>query len=266
MRSSKRKAEDLETNQQSCSSPSGHEAATVSHDPHDPHDTHATEVDDSGNETEGDDDENLFDDEFDEDYAQKDFEAESKGAAGAGAGRSKTNKKKKRKISDPGTYELHKLAINAFKAIHGHLLVTQTFVIPTNDPRWPEATWGMKFGQVMRTIRRGFLYADKHPELLEMGFSFTYSSREFGWERLKTAIVRYKEVYGDLRVPKKFVIPSDTDEWPKITWGLKLGSSLVRYCTVSPHITHLPHSTPVSLPLLRFPSFLIVCPCDDVHL
>lgn len=152
------------------------------------HDGNETEVDVSGNESEAADDDNLFDDEIDDDFFQKEFAAEP--ALSAPSNGLPLRKRKKRTTNDTAAFELHKLAINTFKEINGHLLVTQTFVIPSNDPQWPQAIWGMKFGQVMRTIRRGFLYADRHTELLELGFSFSYSSRESGWERLKASIIR----------------------------------------------------------------------------
>jgi hypothetical protein len=38
-----------------------------------------------------------------------------------------------------------------------------------------------------------------------------------------SALRRYKEVFGDLSVPKSFVIPTSNFDWPEETWGLKLG-------------------------------------------
>jgi hypothetical protein len=38
------------------------------------------------------------------------------------------------------------------------------------------------------------------------------------------ALVKYKELYGDLVVPQPFTVPENSDEWPKITWGLRLGA------------------------------------------
>lgn len=38
-----------------------------------------------------------------------------------------------------------------------------------------------------------------------------------------SALRRYKEVFGDLSVPKSFVIPTSNFDWPEETWGMKLG-------------------------------------------
>jgi hypothetical protein len=34
----------------------------------------------------------------------------------------------------------------------------------------------------------------------------------------------YKELYGDLRVPKAFIVPKDDSTWPEGLWNLKLGN------------------------------------------
>jgi hypothetical protein len=38
------------------------------------------------------------------------------------------------------------------------------------------------------------------------------------------ALKRYLEIYGDLLVPQPFEVPSDTQDWPRATWGLRLGA------------------------------------------
>ena len=44
------------------------------------------------------------------------------------------------------------------------------------------------------------------------------------FQRVFDALVRYKEIYGDLLVPQPFVIREESDEWPESTWGLRLGA------------------------------------------
>jgi hypothetical protein len=51
----------------------------------------------------------------------------------------------------------------------------------------------------------------------------------FGWdeyerrgERVRSALLEYQEVLGDLEVPGRFVVPSEAP-WPEEAWGLKLG-------------------------------------------
>jgi hypothetical protein len=46
------------------------------------------------------------------------------------------------------------LALTTYEEIHGDLRVPQTFVIPTDDQVWPEATHGMKLGTVVAYLRQ----------------------------------------------------------------------------------------------------------------
>ena len=36
----------------------------------------------------------------------------------------------------------------------------------------------------------------------------------------------YKDHYGDLRIPSKFIVPDD-DSWPRVTRSLRLGDTLL---------------------------------------
>eukprot|EP00529_Nitzschia_sp_RCC80_P003524 CAMPEP_0113494102 /NCGR_PEP_ID=MMETSP0014_2-20120614/28935_1 /TAXON_ID=2857 /ORGANISM="Nitzschia sp." /LENGTH=1134 /DNA_ID=CAMNT_0000387987 /DNA_START=67 /DNA_END=3474 /DNA_ORIENTATION=+ /assembly_acc=CAM_ASM_000159 len=45
------------------------------------------------------------------------------------------------------------------------------------------------------------------------------------WKAVVTALQIYKAAYGDLKVPKKFIVPS-MKPWPEISWDLKLGQKV----------------------------------------
>ena len=45
------------------------------------------------------------------------------------------------------------LALTTFEEIHGHMRVPQSFVVPTDDPMWPEGTRGMKLGNIVSNLR-----------------------------------------------------------------------------------------------------------------
>ena len=38
-----------------------------------------------------------------------------------------------------------------------------------------------------------------------------------------SCLQRYKNMFGDMKVPQKYVIPSESELWPEEAWGLKLG-------------------------------------------
>lgn len=68
---------------------------------------------------------------------------------------------------------------------------------------------------------------DRKAELLELGFLFDNQRAKYGFDLVKTALVRYKEIHGNFLVKQKFLIPSGdaaaAAQWPERTWGIKLG-------------------------------------------
>ena len=47
------------------------------------------------------------------------------------------------------------------------------------------------------------------------------------WERqVVPALRRYKELEGDMLVPRDFVVPSSSDDWPEEMWGMRLGRTV----------------------------------------
>ena len=75
---------------------------------------------------------------------------------------------------------------------------------------------------------------DKKSELIELGFLFDNQRAKYGFDLVKVALVRYKEIYGNFLVKQKFLIPTGdaaaAAQWPEKTWGIKLG-------IISPHHT-----------------------------
>ena len=49
---------------------------------------------------------------------------------------------------------------------------------------------------------------------------------EHRWtEEVKPALLAYREGYGDLRVPRELVVPSEAP-WPEACWKMKLGNTV----------------------------------------
>ncbi len=44
-------------------------------------------------------------------------------------------------------------ALVTYKSIHGNLEVPYIFVVPENDTRYPQNTWGVKLGYTLKNIR-----------------------------------------------------------------------------------------------------------------
>ena len=118
-------------------------------------------------------------------------------------------------------YELAKMALLNYKELNGDMRVLACFEVPTNSTYWPEETWGLKLGTIVRNIRSGDSHADMRDDLLNVGFCFnTVQAR---YDVAKVALVQYKKLFGNMSVPSKFKVPNDSINWPKKTWGLHLG-------------------------------------------
>jgi hypothetical protein len=63
-------------------------------------------------------------------------------------------------------------ALEAYKAVHGNLLVHQKFVVPQDDVNYPPETWGMKLGFNVTNIRNKGYYFEHRGKLKELGFVF----------------------------------------------------------------------------------------------
>ena len=148
-------------------------------------------------------------------------------------------------------YEVAKTALLNYKRLHGDLLVPWKFEVPTKCQEWPKHTWGLNLGFIVGSMRRGS-YADKHEELLELGFDFkrqlvrygyqatkqgfdfTIVRRKISFDTIMKVLLKYREVYGDLLVPQSFVVPCDDDDdegegvWPEEMWGLHIGAVVCR--------------------------------------
>lgn len=98
------------------------------------------------------------------------------------------------------------------------------FVVP-NSSDWPEQTWGMRLGQTVSNIRRDNVYKKQREDLINMGFEFT-SCKNYKYELIKSALLRYEELHNNLRIPRQYVIPHDRPEWPTEMWGMQLGRTV----------------------------------------
>ena len=151
--------------------------------------------------------------------------------------------------------------LTTYKELHGDMLVPQEFEVPWSPP-WAVETWGMKLGDTVSNIReKGYFVSsnstDERVVLLEgkpewpewRGDAkgeegrerryarkdaldrlewldkngFVWDDLERRWEDAQSALTTYKELNGDMRVPKAFEVPS-SGPWGEEVWGMRLGS------------------------------------------
>jgi hypothetical protein len=117
------------------------------------------------------------------------------------------------------------LALKTYKDTHGHARVPQSFVVPTDDQRWPIETHNMKLGKVVNYLRQrqSSLSRNQVDDLEALEFDWGVSLDEH-WRKNLLALATYEEIYGHMRVPQNFVVPADDELWPEVTHGIKLGN------------------------------------------
>jgi hypothetical protein len=121
-------------------------------------------------------------------------------------------------------------ALATFGELHSKiewLLVSQSFVVPSEAP-WHKICWGMQLGETVRNIRAREDFVKDRSERREWldGIGFVWDEHEHRWrEQVQPALLAYREVHGDTRVPVSFVVPSEAP-WPEACWGMKLGKTV----------------------------------------
>jgi hypothetical protein len=159
----------------------------------------------------------------------------------SGIGTPKTNKPKI--ILDDFDDIIESLAI--FKKVYGDLEVGIKFEVPARD-QWPHHLHGLKLGKRLDKILSNQLFFEYHAEkvmrLKEIGFEPTVKTLVDDYRQILIGLQCYKEVYGDLRVPTSFVIPTDEEDptWSRHCRGLKLGTKVANIRSTGRFVKDMP--------------------------
>ncbi|ETP38783.1 hypothetical protein F442_13705 [Phytophthora nicotianae P10297] len=128
-------------------------------------------------------------------------------------------------------------ALRVFHEQNGHFLVPYTFQVPQNEAQnsignpWPQETQGLNLGREIRkfvdlsSVKISPELQSVRRQLDAVGFPQIRDWKRFQWEQMSlSALKTFKQIHGDLLVTRNFVVPEGDQQWPKPTWGLKLGS------------------------------------------
>ena len=123
---------------------------------------------------------------------------------------------------DAGFVQAHQV----YAAKSGRATIPLKFVL--NGPSWPSNLEGYELGKVAAKYRKQYrelnLPNDDFQQLEVVGFA--WCSNEWKWENVVVpALLKYKELHGDMHVPSCFVVPS-SEPWPEEMWEMKLGSTV----------------------------------------
>jgi hypothetical protein len=125
-------------------------------------------------------------------------------------------------------YRIIRAALQNFKELNGDMLVPAKFVVPADDVKWPEEMWSMKLGNIARNLRAGKTHLKNRADLESIGFDFNLQRLTYGYDKIRAALLKYKELKGNLLVPQVFVVPANDVAWPKEMSGMKLGTIAMR--------------------------------------
>ena len=116
-------------------------------------------------------------------------------------------------------------AIYIHKKAYGDLDIPIKFDVPNEDP-WPANLHGLRLGKRLEKILSTPEFHEDHPdkveELEKLGFNPKGRTLMDDWDTISRAMVVYKQKFGNLRVPSKFIVPDD-DSWPRLSRNVKLG-------------------------------------------
>jgi hypothetical protein len=125
--------------------------------------------------------------------------------------------------------------ITTYYKLYGHFIISTTFVVPHDDPKWPKLLWGLTLGSGFKNLRIENLPLKKAQYMKSKGVPLD-RLKAMKAERLLVALEAYK-VHAcvppdrEFVVPRKFKIPEGNHLWEPPAWGLMLGMAAhgVRY-------------------------------------
>ncbi|KAF1324289.1 Formin protein 20, partial [Globisporangium splendens] len=120
-------------------------------------------------------------------------------------------------------------ALQTFQTLEGHLRIPRRFVVPENDERWPKASWGFKLGAHVNQLRvnRSTLPEYQLDALDEI--SFPWCVMDDMWDnQFLPALSIFRDLHSHVNVPQRFIVPSESKEWPHNLSGFRLGRVVSR--------------------------------------
>ena len=120
-------------------------------------------------------------------------------------------------------YEVFQL----YKEIYNTTIINNTYVVPYNDNNWPTQYQGCNLGQIYDNIKQIYsssinISTPNRNKLVKLGFlpSLTDLKFELFLLAFQTLVKLQK---GKQSVPRKFIVPIGSPDWPTVTHGLPLG-------------------------------------------
>ena len=116
--------------------------------------------------------------------------------------------------------EVYLQALQAYKDLYGNVSVPRSYVISGDMKGFPD---GLKLGlkaATLRTMKQTL--SDETIKRLE-ALDFRWRPSADNYNQFLNALLIYKQVNGNLDIPRHFKVPKDDDTYPPELWDMKLG-------------------------------------------
>ena len=113
-----------------------------------------------------------------------------------------------------------------FVDYQGHAMIPSKFVLDL--PSCPSDLLGYELGKESAKYRKQYRELTLLVEDFQQldGSGFAWCTNEWKWENMIVpALLKYKELHGDMHVPQGFVVPS-SEAWPEKMWEMRLGKTV----------------------------------------
>ncbi|KAF0694331.1 Aste57867_14784 [Aphanomyces stellatus] len=127
-------------------------------------------------------------------------------------------------------WQVVEMATHMHTTIQGHHAFTafpsSSFHVPEADLTWPVHLRGQQVD--VRAIRRAYAAGQLDPAVVAAldAIHFVWDSRAHLWQCKMEALAIYRREYGDLLVPRTFVVPRHAPTWPVYLWDKNLGKEV----------------------------------------
>ncbi|KAF0691628.1 Aste57867_17198 [Aphanomyces stellatus] len=117
-------------------------------------------------------------------------------------------------------------ALAHYKTMYGDVVVPQAFRVDAADAAWPDDLRGRHVGWMVHNLRAPAKVRTMPPwkraELDALGFVWGGLKPTIEWTDKVAALRHFRRVFGHIRVPQSFVVPSHAP-WDERVWGMRLG-------------------------------------------
>lgn len=133
-------------------------------------------------------------------------------------------------------------ALCIFRDLFGDFLIPVIFEVPAEQP-WPIELHGLRLGKRLERLLTSSDFFEKHADLVDrlvsIGFEPTIDQLLDEWALAYMGLIKFKEIYGNLRVPARFIVPC-SNQWPKQIWNQKLGVKVAAIRSTSAFVRGFP--------------------------